>query len=79
MWSSVGSMQEFVLRTGVYLLLRFLAWPIFFMRIDDSHYDRIRFSQCCPLFQKWLCGKAASGLERILCGLPVEDSPGKHE
>ena len=26
----------------------------------------------CPLFQQWLCGKAASGLERILCRLLVK-------
>ena len=27
----------------------------------------IPLSRCCPLFQQWLCGKAASALERILC------------
>ena len=25
-------------------------------------------SHRCPLFRQWLCGKAASGLQRILCG-----------
>ena len=28
---------------------------------------------CCPLVQQWLCGKAASGLERILCRVPVKE------
>ena len=31
----------------------------------------------CPLFQQWLCGKAASGLERTLCGVLVKRTPGK--
>ena len=29
----------------------------------------------CPLFRQWLCGKAASGLERILCGVMVNTLP----
>ena len=28
-------------------------------------------SQRCPLFRQWLCGKAAGGIERILCGVLV--------
>ena len=35
-------------------------------------------SHRCPLFRHILCGKAASGLERILCGVLVEKTPGKH-
>ena len=31
----------------------------------------IPLSHCCPLFRQWLCGKAASGLERVLCGVLV--------
>ena len=34
-------------------------------------------SHCCPLFQQWLCGKAGTGLERILCGVLVKRTPGK--
>ena len=41
------------------------AQPIIFQRIDGSHSSR------------WLCGKVASGLERILCGVLVR-TPGKH-
>ena len=37
--------------------------------IPLSHY---------PLFLKWLCGKAASDLEGILCGVLVKKTPGKH-
>ena len=29
----------------------------------------------CPLFRQWLCGKADSGLERILCGVLVKRTP----
>ena len=48
-------------------LVRSPARPIFFPRIDDSHCDWIQFfSHRCPLFRQWLCGKAASGLERML-------------
>ena len=32
----------------------------------------------CPLFRQWLCGKAACGLKRILCGVLVKRTPGKH-
>ena len=31
-----------------------------------------------PLSRQWLCEKAASGLERILCGVPVKRTTGKH-
>ena len=44
-------------------------------RINDSHCDRIY--SCftpCPLFRRWLCGKAISGLGRILCGVLVKNS-----
>ena len=35
-------------------------------------------SHCCPLFRQWLCGKAGSNLERILCVELVKRTPGKH-
>ena len=31
-----------------------------------------------PLFRQWFCGKAASGLERILSRVLVIKTPGKH-
>ena len=34
-------------------------------------------SNHCQLFRQWLCGKAASGLERILCGVLVNPFPNK--
>ena len=34
-------------------------------------------SHCCPLFRQWLCWKAASGLDRILCRVLVKRTPGK--
>ena len=49
------------------LLVRSTARPVFFPRTDDSHYDRNAFhSHRWLLFRRWLCGKAASGLEKIL-------------
>ena len=48
--------------------------PVFFPRIDviHCHMDRILFlSHHCPLFRRWLCGKVASGMDRILCGVLV--------
>ena len=35
-------------------------------------------SHRCPLFRQWLCEKAASGLKRIMCGVLVKRTPGKH-
>ena len=35
-------------------------------------------SDTCPLFQRLLCGKAASGSERILCGVLIKRTPGMH-
>ena len=35
-------------------------------------------SHRCPFFRQRLCGKAASGLKRILCGVLVKKTPGKH-
>ena len=32
-------------------------------------------SHRCPLFQQWICGKAASGLGRILCRVLVNPFP----
>ena len=34
-------------------------------------------THCCPLFRQWSYGKAASGLERILCGVLVEGTQEK--
>ena len=48
-----------------------LAWPIILLGNDDSYFNRI---QSCPTAvhcRQWLCGKAASGLERILCRVLV--------
>ena len=40
---------------------------MFFLRIDDGHCDRIHSSlTVVHCLNKWLCGKAARGLERIL-------------
>ena len=53
--------------------------PIFFPRIDDSHCDRIHFSlTAVRCFYDGCVGKAASGLGRILCGVLVKRTPGKH-
>ena len=38
----------------------------------------IPLSHRCPLFRQWLCGEAACGLERILCRVLVERTPGKY-
>ena len=35
-------------------------------------------SHPCPLFQQRLCGKAGSGLEKILCRVLDKRIPGKH-
>ena len=51
------------------LLVRPPARPIFFLRIDDSQDSFL--SYYCPLFRQWLSGKAAIGLERILCRVLV--------
>ena len=32
----------------------------------------------CPLFRQWSIRKAASGLERLLCGVLVKRTQGKH-
>ena len=44
-------------------LVRTPAWPINFLRSEDSHCDR---THCCPSFGQWLCGKVVNGFERIL-------------
>ena len=36
------------------------------------------FSSLSPMFRQWLCGKAASGLKKILCGVLVKRTSGKH-
>ena len=51
----------------LYIHLLSLAWPIFFLRIDDCHPDRTNMAE-----------KAASGLERVLCKALVKRTPGKH-
>ena len=38
----------------------------------------IPLSHGCPLFQQLLCGKATSGLDRILCRVVVKRTTGKH-
>ena len=39
----------------------------------------IPLSHRCLLFRLWLCGKATSGLETILCGVLVKRTRGTHE
>ena len=39
---------------------------------------RIYSSLSCPLFVRWLCGKSASVLKRILCRIEIKRTPGKH-
>ena len=54
-------------------LVRSPARPKFFQRVGDNHCDRIHSSlTACLLFRRWLCGKAVSGLERILCASQVK-------
>ena len=54
------------------------AWPIFCPRIDDSHSNRIHSSlTAVGCFDNGYVGKAAGGLERILCGVLVKGTPGK--
>ena len=38
----------------------------------------LSLSHQCPLLRRWLFGKAASGLEKILCGVLVKRTPGMH-
>ena len=55
------------------------ARPIFFLRIDDSHCDRIHSSlTVVNCFDNGLIGKAASGLEITLCGVLVKRTSEKH-
>ena len=68
MCSSVCSVQD--LRTGG---CRFAPRLKFFRTICDSHCDRIHSSlTAVHCFDDWLGGKAASSLERILCGVLVK-------
>ena len=62
--------------TQVYLL--WLYQPIFFLRIDDSHCDRIHSSLTAVHYFDNCCGKAASGLEKILCRVLVKRTSEKH-
>ena len=50
-----------------------LVRPVFLPRIDDSHLDRIHSSLIADH-----CGKAASSLKGVLCGVLVKRTPGKH-
>ena len=50
------------------------ARPILFPRTDDSHCDR-NYSSLTTVF--CFCGKAASGLERTLCGVLVKRTHGQ--
>ena len=63
--SSVGSIADF--RTGGHWFNPWLGQYSFRgLMIEDSF-----LSHDCPLFRQLLCGKAASGLERILCRVLV--------
>ena len=68
--SSVGTRKGLENRKS---LARSPARRVFFLRIDDSHFGRIRR---LLLFRRCLCGKAASGLEMVLCGVLVKRIPG---
>ena len=46
--------------------------------VDGSHYDRIHNSFLANIILTCLCGKVASGLARIPCGVLVEGNPEKH-
>ena len=60
-------------------LVRSPVWAIFLLRIDDSHCDRIHSSlTAVRCFDNGYLGKKASGLERILYGVPIKRTPGKH-
>ena len=48
-----------------------------FLMTDDSHCDRGYSSLTADLCRR-LCGKEASGLERMLCEVLVSGTPGKH-
>ena len=55
--------------------------PLFRLRILSpiKHPTTKRWHPNAVLFfQRWLCGKAASSLERILCGALAKRTPGKH-
>ena len=57
----------------------FPAWPIFSPGIDDSHCDRIHSSLTIVYCSgNGYAEKAASGLQRILCGVLVKRIPGNH-
>ena len=64
-------------------MVRSTARPIFFPRVDDSHWliatgqGSFRCHRC-PLFRRWLWGKAVSGLKRTLCRVLVKRTPGKY-
>ena len=73
-YSSVGSLQY--LRTASLWFDPGSANILFFLSIEDSHCDD---SHRCPLLRQWVCGKAASDLERIMCEVLVKRTPGKHE
>ena len=64
--SSVSNVAD--LRTGGCWCNPQLGQYSFRSRIDVSNSF---LSHHCPLFHQWLCGKPASGLERILCGVLV--------
>ena len=59
----------------VYLLI----YICHYFKIDESHCDRIYSSVTAfRSFRNDYVGKAASGLERILCRVLVKKIPGKH-
>ena len=70
--SSVGSISD--LRTGVLWfnprLGQYSLRGLMITLRQDSF-----LSHLCPLFRLWLCGKAASGLERMLCTVLGPYSP----
>ena len=46
--------------------------------LGNSDEEILGLKHRCPLFGQWLCGKTASGLQRILCKVLVKRTQGKH-
>ena len=69
--SSVGSVAD--LRTGGFWFDPRLGQYSFrgLMIVIATGFISFLFNRC-PLFRQWFCGKAAIGLERMLCGLLVK-------
>ena len=75
--SSVDSVQSS--RTRGLTMVRYPARPIFSARTDGRYCGRVDSSLSADIcFDLSFYGTAANGLERILCGLLVKETPDKH-